>query len=436
VTRAGTFVLLADDSGGWQVLAASDGVAPVDVAGDGPPSRVAGALAGALRAKGYAGGPVILALPAAMCFPAGIGVNDLPRGDRRAMTYRFEESSPCAAESVVADFVVAGGRALGVCVRPGDWKPLLDALAAAGIEIGAVVPAALLAAQGCGDHGGAVLIVPEIGTDHVNVLVFAGDKPTAWASVPASGDDVAAQLRAMSVDASATISSTSDVDVPASRDLGITSIAALNRAAFGIAAGRAEPWVNLRRDALAPADAIAGHRRPLNAFLAVAAVFLLALTLAAFLRANRYAHAQRDAEAQMRAAMLALFPDGSGPVNVAIVESEHRKAVAAGGGAGAPDPRRASALRNLADLLSRLPAADDLSVTRMSFGEASFELEGRVGAYERLDALAAAAREAGFDVAPPQTRKEGESAWTFVARGARRAGAGDGNATVAEGGGR
>jgi hypothetical protein len=271
-----------------------------------------------LRSNGYAAQPVTLALPASMCFPAAISIADLPRGDRRAMTYRLEERIPFAAESVVADFIVTGDRALGACVRPDEIWSLLDACAAAGVDVAAIAPAALLAAQGCGPVSAELLVLPE--AEQVNLLALQRGAVTAWATAPtAAGAE--AQVRAMWPDAPpASVAVTSDVDDEfraalarmspsgAVTDLGVDSVAAIARTGGEIAAGRREPLVNFRRDSLAVRDPIDAHRRPLNALLAAAAVLLLSITVAAGARAHRYATAERRAEVEMRTAFLGQFP--------------------------------------------------------------------------------------------------------------------------------
>ena len=440
-TRAAKFVLLAGEQD-WRVLVALGGrvnVVEVGSPAEASPTRLAAAVANVLRTNGYSGEPVPLAISATACFPAAISVQGVPTTDAKALAYRLEESLPFAAETVVSDFIVTGDRALGVCIKPGELAPILTALSAAGVDVAFVTPAAILAAQGC-DGAADVLLLPELGAPDksVNILALHDGRPVQWATVRATAEDVAAQLRAMRSDPAATITAASGITVTADNatDAGVTAVEAIARAASAIAAGRTQPLLNFRRDALAAADPIRHHRRPLNALLAAAAIFFLAFTVATFIRAARYGEAEQAADAQIRTEFLAQFPNWSGPINVAVVESEHRKIFAAANGI-ARTVARPSALKTLSDVLSRLPAAGaaDVSISRMSFGESSFELEGRVGASEQLDALVTAARGAGLNVTPPQTRKDADNSWSFVLRGAKPGGD-DAAAAVAEGGGR
>src|SRR4051812_7997769 len=83
------------------------------------PADAAPRIASALRTLGRRNEPALLAVPSAWCLAARISLDGLPRGDRRAMTFRLEEKLPVAAEDVVADFIIDrdGRRALGVAVR-------------------------------------------------------------------------------------------------------------------------------------------------------------------------------------------------------------------------------------------------------------------------------------------------------------------------------
>jgi hypothetical protein len=118
----------------------------------------------------------------------------------------------------------------------------------------------------------------------------------------------------------------------------------------------------------------------------------------------------------------------------AVVESEHRKHVGEGeseaaalapGGAGQSGAAAAaaaaaqdSALRTLREVLAALPADAHFSLQRMTFEDAGFELEGRT-TYTDLSPLVAAARSAGYSVAPPVARREADGAFGFTLHGTR-----------------
>jgi hypothetical protein len=189
--------------------------------------------------------------------------------------------------------------------------------------------------------------------------------------------------------------------------------------AENILAGRARPWVELRRGPLASADPIRSHRRPLNLALAAAAAFLILLAGALLVRAARYDRVARDFDHQLSAEFARVFPDWPPPANVrAVIDSEFRKAQAE-----RPDSRsktpQGSALRTLREILSRFPTQARCDVDHLTFGEGSFELQGRVQALEDVEPLASAARDAGLEVPPPVTRRAEDGSWSVTLRGAK-----------------
>ena len=113
------------------------------------------------------------------------------------------------------------------------------------------------------------------------------------------------------------------------------------------------------------------------------------------------------------------FPDWPPPGNVrAVIDSEFRKAQAARTDV-ASSTVHASALRTLHEVLSRFPTPAKCDVDRLTFGDSSFELQGRVQALEDVEPLASAARDAGLEVPPPLTRRGEDGFWTVTLRGAK-----------------
>lgn len=429
-----TFVLLTGEDA-WQVVV-SDGASvrsvQVNAPADAGPRQRAAAVLESLKSAGYDAHPVVLALHSSLCFAASIRIDDLPKADANAWLFRLEEQLPFAAETIVADFIPSGADALGVCVRTETIAPLVEALTTAGVDISAIVPAAILAAQGCGAAQASMLVVPEPSkpTAHANLLSMREGKPARWATVPAIADAIALHAKLLASDAPPHIVATSDTSRPllnliasatgaTPEVLSISATNAIALAAGQITAGKVAPLLNFRRGTLGQRDKFQRHRRAINFVLAAAAIFFLSFTLIAFIRAKQFRQVEASADGKIRSEFLAQFPNWSGPINATIVESEKRKALAAAG--SALPTQRGSALNTLASVLTRLPSNDSLKVSRMSFGEASFELEGSVNDPAQIDALVAAAKAAGLNVPPPQSRKENDNAWSFVLRGARPA---------------
>jgi hypothetical protein len=100
-----------------------------------------------------------------------------------------------------------------------------------------------------------------------------------------------------------------------------------------------------------------------------------------------------------------------------VIDSEFRKAQSQRADV-TPNMAHGSALRTLHEVLSRFPTQARCDVDRLTFGEGSFELQGRVQALEDVEPLATAAREAGFEVPPPLTRRGEDGVWAVTLRGA------------------
>lgn len=407
----------------------------VEIAAETTPTQTAGQLAVALKAAGYDGQGVVLAIPSGWCLAAAFATDDLPAGDRRAMLYRLEEKLPLAAEAVIADFVSGERMALGVCVRRDAVQPLVDALEAAGVAVQSITPAALAAAQAiAADEQSTLLLCLSSCTDarQIDLIAIESGRLANWALVPVSAADVKLQLDLLLVTTPAgstrlqvfgddtglawSLAETTSLQVDARAGHVATEAA---KACAEISAGRKRPWIEFRRGPLAIRDSLRQHRKPLDALLGAAVALLLACAVGMLVRAERFHHLRQNYESQTSDAFRAQFPGWSIPANVrAVIESEHRKA-AVSSRAGAPTDASASALQTLHDVLARLPGDGRFAIDRMVFRDTDFELQGRLRSFEQLDAIAASARQAGLDVPPPQSRRIADGLWSFTLRGAR-----------------
>lgn len=408
----------------WRVSRlAPEGPSFTDVAipEDSTAEQTADAIAGAMSTLGHAGQAVVLAVPSAWCMAASISTADLPKQDRKALVFRFEEKLPLPVENVVADFVPSDAGALGVCVRLDQVKPLVDALEARHAPVQSVTPALLLAAQdlrasqkGMAAAPAQLLVIGEDG--YANLLAILDGKLGAWSFVPATPPALKLQrdLLAMEFEQPPQVilcDPLGDNEVP-------MMLPAATRAGARVLAGKDRPWIEFRRDALAIGDRLRLHRRAIDSALAAAAVFLLAVAGALFARGVRYDHVARDNERRLAADFALAFPGWSRPADVkAVVEAEHRR-VAGRAPESLPPEARASALRVMGDVLGRFPENVRFTLERMTFNDNSFEFDARLRSFEDADAMAQAARAAGMDVPPPQTRKEASGFWSVTLRGA------------------
>jgi type II secretory pathway component PulL len=411
-----------DDASPWRLAPVSSDEPAVEVA------RSPEQIALSLRQAGYRGEGIVLALPSTWCVAATIDVANVPTRDYRSMTYRLEEHLPLAAESIVADFVVRGDRALAVCAKNDLLRATIVGLEAEGIAVQSISPAAMLAAQDLAraDDGDQVLVLGE--STRVSLIGLRGGVAASWVLLSTAPTDVALHLDVISLDYDRplalrasdvapdvrnVLSERGDVrDVPAG-----TVDEAARREARRVLEGRSHAWCEMRRGALAPADRIRRFRKALNAALASAAVLMLACSGGMLWRAQQYENAARANEAALTAEFQRAFPGWAVPTNVkTVIESERRRAVSlAEGGAGGG--RNGSAVGALHNVLSQLPADERWTIRRMAFEDGSFEIEGKLRAADALDRFAGAVRRSGMTVATPESHKGPDGFWNFTLRG-------------------
>ena len=464
-----TFVIFADPTAGWHIAAAGSGSAPIPLpqqttdaptgtpgparAGDGVAQLPAPApiapfdappevLAAALRGHGYVPGrPALLALPSAMCLCAGIPTTDLPARHRgQAMLYRLEERLPVSAEDVAADFIPAGPSALGVCVQRRVLQPLLDTLRAAGVNVRAVCPAALLALQQMlasaprtpGNPAQTEMILwPDAG--QLEVFVVGPDRlPRAWSVVPDDPHDVALHaavyrlgggdspgrvvghgVRPQVLDALRKHFPAEVVERPPASTHALASATVRL-----VLAGRLAPWVDFAHahngaGGLSSGRAVAQARGPLAWLAASAAVLAACLVVAVFWRAARYERLAAAYESRQRDVFSRAFPGQSPPRDVrSRLASEEQRLLAgvvisdaAAAGAGGRPPLPADGLLLLRDVISGLPADVRFRVAELRLDAGRFVLTGDARSHGDAEAIAEALRAAppGFDVEPPRT---------------------------------
>jgi hypothetical protein len=396
----------------WRIGAA-DVLTDVPVAADATPAEIAAAVAPALARRGYAGQGILLALPSAWCLAASISTAGLRRGDRDAMLYRLEEKLPLAAEAIVAEFLPrpAGDTALGVCVATDRVAPLVSALESAGVIVQSISPLALLALQNRADRLAPaeteLLIWPD--ADQTDLFVLIGGVPTAW-SLSRGGDDLALHRNLLL----AQFDEPERTTTPGPLELIAVAATAV---AAPVLTGRTRPWFELRRGALSAGDALRAHRRALNAALAAAALLLIALSAAMVYRGFAYDRFADAADARLRDDFRRDFAGWPEPPSVAAtIASERRRLQAAGASALPPEARR-SALTTLRQVLSRVPADGRFTLARATFNDTSVQLEGDAKSQADVEPLVEAARAAGLEVPPAQTRKTAAGTWSFVVRG-------------------
>lgn len=390
------------------------------------PQLIAERLSADLARLGYTGQGVVLSLAAADCLSASIDIAGLPRGDRKAMLYRLEEKLPMAAESIIADFVIGQGRALGACVREDVVSPLLHALESFGVAVQSISSVALLASQQLAEGAGSQILLIGEG-DQINVLLVRDGIPVSWSLLPARKTDLKLHVEMLAMESADELPLRAcGVPTEALGDLAAQVVPTAPRQVAAIAGAavlesRLRPWIEFRRGSLAISDPLRQHRRALDGLLAAVAVFLICLTIGLLWRAHRYQRDARAAELKMADEFSATFPGWSVPSNIkTIVEKEHQK-LQSGGSGGLPPEANESAMRMLHAILSRLPSNLKFKIESMTFSDGTFELQGRVRAYADALSIGEAARQAGIDIPTPQAHRDAEGFWSFTLRGSKPA---------------
>jgi hypothetical protein len=455
--------ILFPGSGPWRVASAGAPSVPVvftevPVPPGATDAQAAGAISESLKLAGYRGGDsVLLAVPASWCLCATIKVGGLPaRARRQAMLYRMEEKLPLPAEDVVADFIAGAdgagaGDALGVCVQTRRLAPVVDALEAAGVDVQSISPASLLAVQG---WLGAV--ADEEQTRHVksppaDLVLWPGDdvgtlelfavadgRPTAWYVLPDDPKDVALHLgmiapmrdpthRARLVASGVrpevlrVLAAAPGIEVleeVAPRPPHVHAASAA-RAAL---AGRAEPWVELRRGAMAANGAFRRARAPLTAAAFAAVVFLVTAAGALLWRAGQYAAVAGRNEGLQRDLFRQAFPGRAAPPDVRsrLAREEQGLRALRGPAAGpsssspASPPPQEQGLVALRDLINALPRDRRYRVLEVRLDGRKFSIDGQAKSHGDADAIAAALRaKVPADVDPPRTEQLDETVTTI-----------------------
>lgn len=373
-----------------------------------------------LRQQGYAGDGVLLGLPSSMCLAVSLSPEAMPSGDRRALAYAMEEFLPLAAEECVAASVGPPGRALGVAVAIAPVSQWIDALESRGVRIQSVCPTALLAFQQecAGRSRGSSLVALWHEQETVEILLLEEGLPLRWLIAAADSVALCRALGALTVGRDAPVAAVG-LNLPAALigaagacpcieittdDAEPVPLAAI-RAADAALAGAANPWIELRADALAATDAYRPIRGSLRFALAGVAALLLSLTAAMLFRAHQYRSAAHRAFDDQDRIFQAAFPGQPVPRGVlSRLQSEYGKlAVSKRGAPGLS--KKASALPSLYRLLLALP--DDL---KYRFSEIRLEgdrlfFDGDVLSHGDTDRLASALSIQGFEVEPPHSQQ-------------------------------
>jgi hypothetical protein len=394
------------------------------------PRAIAATVAAALKAQGYRGEGVLLAIESSTCLCAPAHTDGLPaKHRRRAMTYRLEEKLPIAAEEVVADFIEGGpaadAEALGICVRRTALTPVVEALEESGVAVAAICPASLLALQYMMRDGGPLaapplpdaVVWPDERGETLELFVLRDRRLHGWYVLANRAKDLLMHV-AMAAPSGTLAAMALEPELRTAlgtrpqlrvRELAAESPSTAAASLAGaVLDGKVIPWIDLRREALAVSDPFRQVRTPLTVAAAAVVLCLICLCAAMLWRANRYDTMANHLADEQQAAFRQAFPTGSVPPDVrSRLEAEERRLRGLSGDDSAP-PAGDAGLVILRDLITHLPAERDLRyrVLEVRLDQNRFTLEGQATAHGDADSIVASLkRGGGFIVEPPRTEQ-------------------------------
>lgn len=416
-SNAGWLLLLEPDA--WQLVGTmfvseKTPFAPESLAEQAAPIRQG------LYDAGWRGEPIVLGLAPALCLTATVPV-PAPQLLRKpqAMRYHVEGWLPWSAEEFVSDYVSHKTEAYMAAAPIDLLKPLLDDFDAHDMSVAAIVPAALLALERHAAAGEAppdhVLLWRH--ADEVDLFVLKEGRPLHWSQTSDDLLSIAAVVRLQQPSdwpwfsrglGPAELVQLADAGIVVAQLPELPWDEAVRDAALLIAAGEAEPLVNLRRDELAglrPVHALSWQLTGLK--LAAAAAFL-AVCAAFWIRGDKL----REAAHAKRESLIALyeqtFPQNPVPDRIlAAMRREHTLLQAARG------PVSELTVGLSGDLIldravGALPQDLRFRVPEIRVEGENVYLTGEVRTNADADRIAAELRNAGFNVQPPRTQRLAE----------------------------
>jgi hypothetical protein len=412
-------VIFATDAG-WK-LGRGDTLGDVAV----PPAAAPGQIAETLVALiGPSSDPVTLAIPTSWCLSATVSLEGVPqRGRRAALLYRLELLVPLAAEEMTVDFIFDEPKtALAVCVPIATVKPYTDCLDAAGVGVGAIVPASLLAVQwllrpGKTDGPDAVVWQSQ---STAELFVLRGGRVVGWYALPVDGDDLRLHLEPLTAGRSSPLRVALLIKDQKVTD-GLRSVSSIalqplehrpvEQAVMAAVRDGMTPAIDLRRDGLSPENRHGRFGKINRELIAAAVLLVICLGAAAFLRGvrlQRAAAADRDRQA---AVFAEAFPGRPVPANILTRLRSEERALLAGTAPGGDRPALPSVMPTLHSVLagfSSLGPETRIELQDLRLEDNQFALDGLARNRGDVAQLADALDHAGhLRTTPAQTEQAG-----------------------------
>lgn len=401
------------------------------------PEQIAETLHQALVNLDYSGEPVLLGLASDSVLVGTIEVGQGKHAsDPQSLVYQLEEVLPLSAEEIVADFYLSkqGGTTLGVAVETARLAPLIAELATREVPVVSISPIGLLAAQGLVQREE----MPAEGWllwqhgDRAELLLIADGGVAAWQSMQAIPSVLLRQIQFQRLHQAGLLSLTL-VNVAREIEKALSDLAAKtedfqidpnNRPyeLFDLAGETSEQIltgatiapIELRSDQLGGGDRLKPLHRSIQFAIVAAACLLICMAASLLVQASRYRALADSHVEQQEKAFCEAFSDQRVPSGIhSRLASEHARLVGLHG-QGGDTPFTPSALATLHQALAALP-----SETRLRSGNLRIEgerlfFEAEVRAHRDADLLAAALRQAGFEVAQPRTEQAADGVVAVV----------------------
>ncbi len=444
------YVIFAGDHE-WRVGVQRDGQVRVDRVpaseSDAPESQVQ-ATRQKLVSLGYADQPVVLALPSSWCLCAKFSTEKLDRRNRRrAMGFIMEEHLPVSIEQVVADYIETGdGGAVGVCSELERLKTIVDVLDNANVPVWNICPAALLSA------GHASQIHPEIAAV---LIMFGGDGDgentgsqydwlqlhkgalTCWRWLADDERAVRGQLESWTKahseaqNSSAPVMLIGDDEPPAEINRALKGVECIEseepdpyRAAVHHGAkllkDTASPWIELRRDELAPPNKYKVYRKPIGALVAAAIVLLVSICGIMQWRGRQYKNLRRQYISRQAIVFEEALPKHripGGSIKRRMLSERRKLARLSGQGldeTGDGTLKSTPALVHLRNVLSNLPKDLRYRILALNIRPGLIRIDGQARSHAEADRIAVSLRETGlYEVDPPETHALDEHGVSF-----------------------
>ncbi|MDB4614418.1 hypothetical protein OAH18_01885 [bacterium] len=342
--------------------------------------------------------------------------------NRSSLLYQFESTLPFPAEDLTSDFHPTQNGMFGVATLTNTVKPLVDRLEANKVSVHSVSPVTVLAIQSLQkDYSidANALVVWDCGDgNQAEAVRLQNGCVSDWFQLPA---EPKLRQQRLNVVTKRLPQGTDIVVVDFKDDRAIRSHFAhatqietdsLDACAASFAAdvlrGKCEPSFELRRDELAEADPIRSIRRPLQVALTMAALFLVALSIAFWYRATSFDNQVSELREQELQLFKRVFPGSRPPAGVlSRLESEHaRLSGARGTNAASGDvPLPFPALTVLQKFLDGMPANERVQVSTVRINDGKLEVDTNLRNHSSAGVFVSALKEQGFAVVPPTSEQ-------------------------------